>query len=102
MGGREDYVEPLESWPPMKIRYRSYISTAAKLHSVDYERVGLGTMVVQLTTFLGRSVAGRINIRIETDQLQDMEELISWLPNNVPEDETTSIVLATCQKHGDG
>ncbi len=92
-------MNPLESGLPTEelgAIYRSYISTAAKLHSVDYERVGLGDYGRPGNYFSRQISRWTDQYRAsETDQLLDMEELISWLPNNVPEDETTSIV------HGD-
>ena len=76
--------------------YRSYISTAAKLHSVDYKKIGLADYG-RPGNYFSRQISRWIDQyrASETDQLTDMEELISWLPNNVPNDDTTSIV------HGD-
>ena len=92
-------MNPLESnLPPDELGaiYRSYISTAAKLHLVDYKQIGLADYGRPGNYFSRQISRWTDQYRAsETDQLQDMEELISWLPNNVPEDETTSIV------HGD-
>ena len=63
---------------------------------MDYERVGLADYGRPGNYFSRQISRWTDQYRAsETDQLLDMEELISWLPNNVPEDETTSIV------HGD-
>ena len=92
-------MNPLESnLPPDELGaiYRSYISTAAKLHLVDYKQIGLADYGRPGNYFSRQISRWTDQYRAsETDELQDMEELISWLPNNVPEDETTSIV------HGD-
>ena len=92
-------MNPLESnLPPDELGaiYRSYISAAAKLHLVDYKQIGLADYGRPGNYFSRQISRWTDQYRAsETDQLQDMEELISWLPKNVPEDETTSIV------HGD-
>ncbi len=92
-------MNPLESnIPPEELNkiYRAYVSTAAKLHSVDYERVGLGDFGRPGNYFARQISRWTDQYRAsETDRLDDMEQLIAWLPGNVPEDDTTSIV------HGD-
>jgi len=92
-------MNPLESnIPPEELNkiYRAYVSTAAKLHSVDYERVGLGDFGRPGNYFARQISRWTDQYRAsETDRLDDMEQLIAWLPDNVPEDDTTSIV------HGD-
>ncbi len=92
-------MNPLESKIPVEELneiYRAYISTAAKLHSVDYERLGLGDYGRPGNYFARQISRWTDQYRAsETDQLEDMEQLIGWLPKNVPEDDSTSIV------HGD-
>ena len=76
--------------------YRAYISTAANLHSVDYEKVGLGDYGRPGNYFARQISRWTDQYRAsETDHLYEMEQLISWLPGNVPDDDSTSIV------HGD-
>ena len=92
-------MNPLESKIPaeeLNEIYRAYIATAAKLHSVDYEKLGLGDYGRPGNYFARQINRWTDQYRAsETDSLQDMEQLIAWLPNNVPDDDSTSIV------HGD-
>ena len=68
----------------------------ASLHSVDYKKVGLEDYGKS-----GNYVARQVNtwtrqyLASETENIDEMNKLIEWLPKNIPEDDETSIV------HGD-
>lgn len=100
-----DWVEgrivmtPLESGlPPQELNaiYRSYISVAAKLHAVDYKAVGLADYGRPGNYFARQVNRWTAQYRAaETDPIPEMDQLIEWLPGNIPDDDSTSIV------HGD-
>lgn len=76
--------------------YRSMIGTLARLHNLDYAEIGL-----EAHGKTGNYFARQINTwtkqyRLsQTDDLADMERLIEWLPQTVPEQTRTSVI------HGD-
>lgn len=92
-------MTPLESGlPPEELNaiYRSYISVAAKLHAVDYEAVGLGDYGRPGNYFARQVNRWTEQYRAaETDPIPEMDQLIEWLPGNIPDDDSSSIV------HGD-
>ena len=70
--------------------------TIARLHSFDYESLGLGDFgkpgnyfARQISRWTGQYRAS------ETGSVKSMDALIEWLPDNIPEDDSASIV------HGD-
>lgn len=72
------------------------IRVLATLHSIDYEKIGLGDFGKpgnyferQISRWTRQYQASR------TDDLQSMNRLMDWLPSNVPEDDATRLV------HGD-
>ena len=76
--------------------YDSTNETIARLHTVDYESIGLDDygkpgnyFERQISRWTGQYRAS------ETVPIADMDELIDWLPDNIPDDESASIV------HGD-
>lgn len=76
--------------------YASMIETLAALHQVDFEAVGLGDYG-RVGGYMGRQVA-RWSKQYEaskTDELAEMDKLMVWLPENMPDDRETTIV------HGD-
>jgi aminoglycoside phosphotransferase (APT) family kinase protein len=76
--------------------YRSMAATLARLHAVDWRKVGLSDYG-RHGGYFGRQIA-RWTKQWElskTRPLADIERLIAWLPQNIPEDELTTIV------HGD-
>ena len=76
--------------------YDNVNETIAKLHSYDYESLGLqdfgkpgNYFSRQISRWSGQYRAS------ETEALKSMDALIEWLPDNVPDDESAAIV------HGD-
>jgi aminoglycoside phosphotransferase (APT) family kinase protein len=76
--------------------YQSKNKTLAALHSVDYKKVGLedygkpGNYVARQVSRWSKQYRAS-----ETDNIIEMNNLIEWLPENIPDDDETSIV------HGD-
>jgi aminoglycoside phosphotransferase (APT) family kinase protein len=70
--------------------------TLAKIHRVDWEAAGLAGYG-KPGNYMARQV-GRWTKQYEaskTEDIESMDKLIDWLPNNVPDDESTTIA------HGD-
>lgn len=100
-----DMVEGRVLWEPLlpdqdkETRIKIYASlneTLAQLHMVDYEKIGLGDFgkpgnyfVRQISRWSKQYVAS------QTESIPEMDKLMEWLPENVPQDSSTSIV------HGD-
>ena len=76
--------------------YKNKNKTLAKLHSVDYKKIGLedygkpGNYVARQVSRWSKQYRAS-----ETDNIEAMNNLIDWLPKNIPDDDETSIV------HGD-
>ena len=76
--------------------YKNKNKTLAKLHSVDYKKIGLedygkpGNYVARQVSRWSKQYRAS-----ETDDIEAMNNLIEWLPKNIPDDDETSIV------HGD-
>ena len=70
--------------------------TLAKLHNTDYEAAGLADYGVP-GNYFERQISrwSRQYRASETDTVATMDQLINWLPDNIPDDESASIV------HGD-
>lgn len=76
--------------------YHALIDTLADLHSVDYEAAGLGRYG-KPGNYFERQI-GRWSKQYEaaeTSTIEEMNNLIKWLPTAIPADDATSIV------HGD-
>lgn len=76
--------------------YADFVSTLAKLHSVDFKAAGLGDWQ-RSGDFIDRQL-GRFTKQYraaETEQIPEMEELIAALPSAAPGDRRVAIV------HGD-
>ncbi len=76
--------------------YMEMIRVLAALHSIDYEARGLSDFGRPGNYFVRQT--GRWTkqyLAAQTDEIPSMVRLIQWLPANVPDDDTTSIV------HGD-
>lgn len=76
--------------------YDAMNETLARLHMTDYEAIGLGDygrpgnyFARQISRWTKQYQAS------ETEKIPEMDRLIDWLPHNIPEDDTTTIV------HGD-
>ena len=76
--------------------YKNKNKTLAKLHSVDYKKIGLedygkpGNYVARQVSRWSKQYKAS-----ETDNIEAMNNLIDWLPKNIPDDDETTIV------HGD-
>jgi aminoglycoside phosphotransferase (APT) family kinase protein len=76
--------------------YDHLLEVLAAFHAVDYEAVGLGDFGRP-----GNYYERQINrwtkqyIASQTDDIEAMTKLMEWLPKNVPQDDTTTLV------HGD-
>ena len=76
--------------------YEAVNNTIARLHNFDYEALGLGDFgrpgnyfARQVSRWSGQYRAS------ETSRIEAMDRLIEWLPEHIPEDESTAVV------HGD-
>lgn len=76
--------------------YRSMAETLAKLHAIDWRAAGLDGFG-RPGNFFPRQIArwARQYELSKTTPVPDIERLIEWLPNNIPEGETTTLC------HGD-
>ena len=76
--------------------YSSMNSTMASLHSVDPYEIGLETFG-KPGNYVGRQVSiwTKQYQDSETEEIEDMNKLIEWLPDNLPSDKPLRIV------HGD-
>ena len=76
--------------------YKNKNKNLAKLHSVDYKKIGLedygkpGNYVARQVSRWSKQYRAS-----ETDNIEAMNNLIDWLPKNIPDDDETTIV------HGD-
>ena len=100
-----DYLDGNIFWDPMipsiskedRIKvYQNKNKTLAALHSVDYKKVGLEDYG-KPNNYVARQIErwSRQYRASETDNIEAMNNLIEWLPKNIPSDDATSIV------HGD-
>ena len=91
-----DHMLPKCSPEERALIYRNKNKVIASLHSVNYKEVGLEDYGKS-----GNYVARQVNtwtrqyLASETENIDEMNKLIEWLPKNIPEDDETSIV------HGD-
>ena len=100
-----DYLDGDLFWDPMipsvakKDRteiYQNKNKALAKLHSIDFKKIGLenygkpGNYVARQVSRWSKQYRAS-----ETDNIEAMNNLIEWLPKNIPDDDETSIV------HGD-
>ena len=91
-----DHMLPKCSPEERALIYKNKNKVIASLHSVDYKEVGLEDYGKS-----GKYVARQVNtwtkqyLASETENIDEMNKLIEWLPKNIPEDDETSVV------HGD-
>jgi aminoglycoside phosphotransferase (APT) family kinase protein len=100
-----DFVEGRVFWDPFlreqtneerTAMYDSMNATLAKLHTIDYDAVGLGDFGKPGNYFARQIGRWSKQYRLsESDKIPEMEKLIEWLPESIPAAETTTIV------HGD-
>ena len=75
--------------------YKNKNKALAKLHSVDYKKIGLddygkpGNYVARQVSRWSKQYRAS-----ETDNIEAMNNLIEWLPNNIPDDDETSISVS--------
>ena len=99
--GRILVDQTLPDWTPEERRslYDSQLDVLAALHRVDFEALGLGDYGKRGNYFARQiHVWGKQYATSHTapeDRCASMERLMEWLPENVPADDTTTIV------HGD-
>lgn len=76
--------------------YDAMNATLAALHQVDYEAVGLGDYG-RVGGYMGRQVRrwSQQYVASKTDDLPDMDNLMAWLPEHMPDDSETTLA------HGD-
>ena len=76
--------------------YQSMNETIAKLHSVDHKKIGLESFG-KPGNYVGRQVArwSKQYVASETREIKSMNNLMEWLPKNLPVEKTTKLV------HGD-
>lgn len=96
--GRILVDQTLPGWTPEERRslYASQIAILARLHALDPEAIGLGDYGKPGNYFARQiHVWGKQYATADVPRSAAMERLIEWLPANVPDDASTSIV------HGD-
>jgi len=90
------YDTPGVSPDHRRAMYRSMAETLAQLHAIDPHAIGLGDFG-RPTGYFARQIA-RWTKQYElskTTPIADIEHVAAWLPNNIPEGETTTLC------HGD-
>ncbi|MBT7667730.1 MAG: phosphotransferase family protein [Rhodospirillaceae bacterium] len=93
---RDDQFAPAFSPEDRSAVYDHLLEVLAALHAVDYEAVGLGDFGRPgnyYTRQIGRWT--KQYVASQTDEIPAMDHLMQWLPDNIPDDETTTIA------HGD-
>jgi len=91
-----DHMLPDCSKEERKKIYQQKNQVLANLHSVNYQDVGLENYG-KPGNYVARQVSRwtKQYLASETDTIPEMNNLIDWLPKNIPDDDETSIV------HGD-
>ena len=100
-----DYVEGRIYWGPLlpdqtpaqrTAIYDAMNETFARLHNLDWQALGLSDFG-KPGNYVGRQIArwGKQYKASETERIDEMEQLIEWLPQHLPQDARDSIV------HGD-
>ena len=76
--------------------YDNVNDTIARLHSLDFRAIGLDDYG-KPGNYFARQISrwSKQYVASETDSIGAMNQLIDWLPNNIPDDESDSVV------HGD-
>ena len=96
--GRILIDQTLPGWTPQERRslYASQIETLARLHSFDPAAIGLGDFGKPGNYFARQiHVWSKQYANADVPRSAAMERLMEWLPKNIPEDPSTTIV------HGD-
>lgn len=76
--------------------YGNLGETIAQLHNFDHEKIGLGDYG-KPGNYFARQISrwSKQYYASETEKIVEMDKLIEWLPENIPDDESVSVV------HGD-
>jgi aminoglycoside phosphotransferase (APT) family kinase protein len=76
--------------------YDNLGETIAQLHNFDHEKIGLADYG-KPGNYFARQISrwSKQYYASETEKLEEMDKLIEWLPENIPDDESVSVV------HGD-
>ncbi|MFQ6005190.1 MAG: phosphotransferase [Woeseia sp.] len=76
--------------------YDNVGKTIARLHNFDHVRIGLADYG-KPGNYFARQISrwSKQYLASETEEFEDMDRLIAWLPDNIPQDESASVV------HGD-
>jgi aminoglycoside phosphotransferase (APT) family kinase protein len=76
--------------------YASLTEAMAQLHQADYEALGLADFG-RPGNYFARQIGrwSKQYVASETKQVPEMDRLMEWLPENIPDDDTTTLV------HGD-
>lgn len=76
--------------------YDSLVTTLADLHKIDYQAVGLGDYGKPGNYFARQAGRWTKQYRAsETASIPEMDRLIEWLPEHIPDDDSSTVV------HGD-
>lgn len=82
--------------PDRRAHYEAMIDTLAHLHSLNHEELGLSNFARPGNYFARQVDRWTKQYRAsQTDDIEEIEKLIEWLPRTVPEQQSTSII------HGD-
>jgi aminoglycoside phosphotransferase (APT) family kinase protein len=96
--GRVLWDPMLPELPPEERRavYESLTEVMAQLHTADYQALGLGDFG-KAGNYYQRQISrwSRQYQASETESIPEMDRLMEWLPENVPADDTVTLV------HGD-
>jgi aminoglycoside phosphotransferase (APT) family kinase protein len=76
--------------------FESMVRILARLHTTDYETLGLSDFG-RPGNYFARQISrwSKQYLASQTEEIPEMDQLMEWLPANVPEDETCTII------HGD-
>lgn len=72
---------------------RSFIGNLVKLHSLDYEKIGLGDLG-KPEGYVGRQIQGwtKRYFNAKTDENAELEKAIEWLNENIPDSHGASLI----------
>lgn len=91
---RPERVKTLENSTSLRRRVcESFISNLVKLHSLDYKKAGLGDLG-KPEGYTKRQVKGwsKRYAKAKTEEHRELEQVIRWLNENVPEDDQPSLI----------
>ncbi len=91
-----DPLLPMQTPEERQAIYDSLTDAMARLHGVDYRAAGLGDFG-RPGNYFARQIKrwSKQYVASETETIPEMNRLMEWLPENVPEDDSVSLI------HGD-